>query len=106
LAGVTHLFGWRKLKDGGGRISAPRLNGFATATEAGMLMFHLERVMPASKLGAVEEAEVPLEDLQEAIHHHVEHGGENWISGVGLSAAILAALGAIAALLSGARTRR
>jgi hypothetical protein len=103
LAGVTRLFGWRKLKDRGGRISAPRLNGFATAAEAGMLMFHLERVMPASKLGAVEEPEVPLERLQEEVHHRVEHGGANWISGVALSAAILAVLGAIAALVSGDR---
>ena len=66
-------------------------------------MFHLEPVTPDSKLGAVEEAEVPLEHLQEEIHHRVEHGGANWISGVALSAAILAVLGAIAALLSGDR---
>ena len=68
-----------------------------------MLMFHLERVMPASKLGAVEEPEVPLEHLQEEVHHRVEHGGANWISGVALSAAIFAVLGAIAALVSGDR---
>lgn len=66
-------------------------------------MFHLERVKRDSKLGAVEEAEVPLEHLHEDIQHHVEHGGENWISGVALSAAILAVLAAIAALLSGDR---
>src|SRR5258707_8698668 len=49
----------------------------------------------------MEEAEVPLEDLQEHVHHSVEHGGEKWISGVALSTAILAVLAAIAGLLSG-----
>src|SRR3954452_8825362 len=49
----------------------------------------------------MEEAEVPLEHLQEETHHHAEHGGEKWISWVALSTAILAVLAAIAALLSG-----
>jgi len=49
----------------------------------------------------VEEAEVPLEDLQEHVHHSAEHGGETWISWVALSTAILAVLAAIAGLLSG-----
>jgi len=49
----------------------------------------------------VEEAEVPLENLHEEIHHRAEHGGERWISGVALSTAILAVLAAIAGLLSG-----
>jgi hypothetical protein len=49
----------------------------------------------------MEEAEVPLENLHEEIHHSAEHSGERWISGVALSTAILAALAAIAALLSG-----
>jgi uncharacterized protein DUF4337 len=49
----------------------------------------------------VEEAEVPLENLHEEIHHHAEHSGENWISGVALSTAILAVLAAITGLLSG-----
>jgi hypothetical protein len=49
----------------------------------------------------MEEAEVPLEDLQEHIHHRAEHGTERWISWVALSTAILAALAAIAGLLSG-----
>jgi hypothetical protein len=49
----------------------------------------------------MEEAEVPLEHLQEEIHHHAEHGGVSWISGVALSTAILAVLAAIAGLLSG-----
>jgi hypothetical protein len=49
----------------------------------------------------MEEAEVPLEQLHEEIHHHAEHGGPSWISGVALSTAILAVLAAIAGLLSG-----
>ena len=49
----------------------------------------------------MEEAEVPLEQLQEEIHHHAEHGGAPWISWVALSTAILAVLAAIAGLLSG-----
>ena len=49
----------------------------------------------------MEEAEVPLENLQEETHHRAEHGGERWISWVALSTAILAVLAAIAGLLSG-----
>jgi len=49
----------------------------------------------------MEEAEVPLEDLQEHVHHSAEHSGEAWISWVALSTAILAVLAAIAGLLSG-----
>src|SRR5438876_6644139 len=49
----------------------------------------------------MEEAEVPLENLHEEIHHHAEHSGEKWISWVALSTAILAVLAAIAGLLSG-----
>jgi lipopolysaccharide export LptBFGC system permease protein LptF len=49
----------------------------------------------------MEEAEVPLESLQEHVHHRAAHGGENWISWVALSTAILAVLAAIAGLLSG-----
>src|SRR5216117_1645610 len=49
----------------------------------------------------MEEAEVPLENLHEEIHHTAEHGGERWISGVALSTAILAVLAAIAGLFSG-----
>jgi hypothetical protein len=51
----------------------------------------------------VEEAEVPLEQLHEEIHHRAEHDRESWISWVALSTALLAVLAAIAALLSGAR---
>src|SRR5437870_10394498 len=49
----------------------------------------------------MEEAEVPLEQLHEEIHHRAEHSGEKWISWVALSTAILAVLAAIAGLLSG-----
>src|SRR5947207_10836254 len=49
----------------------------------------------------MEEAEVPLEHLHEEVHHSAEHSGERWISWVALSTAILAALAAIAGLLSG-----
>jgi hypothetical protein len=49
----------------------------------------------------MEDAEVPLEHLQEQVHHKAEHSGETWISWVALSTAILAVLAAIAGLLSG-----
>jgi hypothetical protein len=49
----------------------------------------------------MEEAEVPLEHLQEQVHHKAEHSGETWILWVALSTAILAVLAAIAGLLSG-----
>src|SRR5712692_8289046 len=49
----------------------------------------------------MEEAEVPLENLQEHVHHSAEHSGEAWVSWVALSTAILAVLAAIASLLSG-----
>ena len=51
----------------------------------------------------MEEAEVPLEQSHEHIHHAAEHGGVPWISWVAMSTAILAVLAAIAGLLSGAR---
>ena len=49
----------------------------------------------------MEEAEIPLEHLQEEIHHHAEHEAAPWISWVALSTALLAVLAAIAGLLSG-----
>jgi hypothetical protein len=49
----------------------------------------------------MEESEVPLEHLQEQVHHTAEHVRERWFSWVALSTAILAALAAIAGLLSG-----
>src|SRR3954449_5385541 len=51
----------------------------------------------------MEEAEVPLEPVHEQVHHAAEHSRERWISWVALSTAILAALAAIAGLLSGQR---
>src|SRR5436853_180419 len=49
----------------------------------------------------MEEAEVPLEPVQEHIQHSAEHSGQPWISWVALSTAVLAVLAAIAGLLSG-----
>lgn len=53
----------------------------------------------------MEETEVPLEQVQDDIHHHAHRaqheGGPSWISQVALSSALLAALAAVAALLSG-----
>jgi TolB-like protein len=49
----------------------------------------------------MEEAEIPLEHLQEHVHESAEHSGEKWISWVALSTAVLAVLAAIAGLLSG-----
>ena len=49
----------------------------------------------------MEEAEVPLEHLQEDVRERAEHSRETWISWVALSTAILAVLAAIAGLLSG-----
>jgi uncharacterized protein DUF4337 len=49
----------------------------------------------------MEEAEVPLENLHEEIHHSAEYSAETWISWVALSTAILAVLAAITGLLSG-----
>src|SRR5881392_2957149 len=49
----------------------------------------------------MEEAEVPLEHLQEHVRHSAEQGYAAWISWVALSTAILAVLAAIAGLLSG-----
>jgi hypothetical protein len=50
---------------------------------------------------AMEEMEPPLEQLHETVHHEAHHSQENWITAVALSTALLAALAAIAALLSG-----
>ena len=63
--------------------------------------FRLERAIGDHRMERVEEAEVPLEHLQEHVHHSAEHGGEVWISWVALSTAVLAVIAAIAGLLSG-----
>ena len=49
----------------------------------------------------MEEQEPPLEDVHEAIQHHAEHARERWMQAVALSTALLAAVAAIASLLSG-----
>ena len=55
----------------------------------------------------MEEIEVPLEGVQEEIHHHAEHShssgnpNERWISFVALTSALLAVFAAVTALLSG-----
>lgn len=49
----------------------------------------------------MEEQEAPLEDVHEEIHHRAEHSRERWVMGVALSTAVLAAIAAIASLLSG-----
>ena len=49
----------------------------------------------------MEEQETPLEEVHEHIHHHAEHAKESWIMGVALSTALIAAIAAIASLLSG-----
>ena len=49
----------------------------------------------------MESPEVPLESSQEAITHHASHaGGQRWILGVALTAALLAVCAAIAALMA------
>ncbi len=49
----------------------------------------------------MEEPEVPTEHLHEAVHEEAHYSHERWITGVALSAALLAALAAVAALLAG-----
>ncbi len=49
----------------------------------------------------MEEPEVPIEQLQEEIHHQAEHHGDRWIFGVALSSALLATFAAIASMSSG-----
>src|SRR5207302_6640441 len=63
--------------------------------------FDLEQAICDLTVERVEEAEVPLEGLQERVHHSAEHSDAAWISWVALSTAILAVLAAIAGLLAG-----
>jgi len=49
----------------------------------------------------MEEQEVPIEKVQEHIEHHARMSPEKWISAVALTTALLAALAALASLLSG-----
>ncbi len=48
----------------------------------------------------MEHPEVPLEQSQEEIAHHARQAAEKWILGVALTAALLAVLAAITALLA------
>ena len=47
------------------------------------------------------EIEVPMEQVQEHIQHHGEHSKEDWVGKVALSAALIAVMAAVAALLAG-----
>ncbi len=49
----------------------------------------------------MEEIEVPVEQVQEELHHQAEHSRDRWVSRVALSSALFAALAAVAALLAG-----
>jgi hypothetical protein len=49
----------------------------------------------------MEEQEAPLDDVHDQIHEHAEHSRERWVMGVALSTALIAAVAAIASLLSG-----
>lgn len=49
----------------------------------------------------MEEIEVPTEHLHEDIHEHAEHSRERWIMMVALTAALLAVLAAVSALMAG-----
>jgi hypothetical protein len=50
---------------------------------------------------AMEDPEVPTENLHEEIHHHAEHSREKWVLGVALSSALLAGFAAVASLMAG-----
>ncbi len=60
------------------------------------------RLTQTAKSGSpiMEHPEVPLEQSQEEIAHHAHHATEKWILGVALTAALLAVLAAITALLA------
>ncbi len=49
----------------------------------------------------MEETEIPIEHLQEEIHHHTHGAAQSWIMGVALTSALLAVLAAVSALKSG-----
>lgn len=49
----------------------------------------------------MEEPEVPIESVQEDLHHRAEQHGERWTLGVALSCAILASLAAVASMSAG-----
>ena len=45
--------------------------------------------------------EVPIDQVQEELHHHAAHAQESWITKVALSSAFLAVFAALSALLAG-----
>ena len=49
----------------------------------------------------MEEQETPLEEVHEHIHEHAAHSREGWVMGVAVSTALIAAVAALASLLSG-----
>jgi hypothetical protein len=49
----------------------------------------------------MEEPEVPLESVHEHINEHAHHAKQTWVLGVALSAALLATIAAVSALLAG-----
>jgi hypothetical protein len=49
----------------------------------------------------MEDPEVPIEHLQEEIHHRAAHDRERWIMGVALSSALLASLAAVVSMSAG-----
>lgn len=49
----------------------------------------------------MEDPEVPIEQVQEDINHHVSEHGERWTLGVALSCALLASLAAVASMSAG-----
>ena len=72
-----------------------------------------ERALPIKRIAAtvatghsknindMEEPEVPIEHLQEEIHHRVSHNSERWTLGVALSSALLASFAAVASMSAG-----
>jgi len=49
----------------------------------------------------MEEPELPIEHLQEEIHHRVANNSERWTLGVALSSALLASFAAVASMSAG-----
>lgn len=58
-------------------------------------------MLSVHKLNNMEEIEVPTEHLHENIQEHAEHTRERWIMMVALTAALLAVLAAVSALMAG-----
>jgi len=79
-----------------GRREMVRVSNQFTWQSGGLIAFF------AAKIFCIMEApEVPLEQTQEHIHEHAHHSKANWITGVALTTALLAALAAVTSLLAG-----